>query len=116
MPERPRPIDPCAAVLPVGYDLVVNTQTAAQLRVIRLVRDTLGAREVRWWLFGGWALDALLGRVTREHGDIEFWIERKDADSVVTALVEVGVTVLDTQPIEESREYLYGDVMFSSAY
>ncbi len=92
----------------------MNSESEAQLRVIRLVHTTLGGRGIRWWLFGGWALDALLGGVTRDHGDIEFWVERKDADAVVDALIEVGAVVLDTQPIEESREYLIGDVMFSS--
>jgi len=62
------------------------------------------------------ALDALLGGVTRDHGDIEFWVERTDAEAVVEALIAVGAAVLDTQPIEESREYLIGDVRFSSAY
>ena len=94
----------------------MNNEAEAQLHVIRLVHTTLGGRGIRWWLFGGWALDALLGGVTRDHGDIEFWVERKDADAVVDALTDVGAVVLDTQPIEESREYLMGDVMFSSAY
>jgi hypothetical protein len=38
-------------------------QTAAQLQVIRLVNATLGSRSIRWWLFGGWALDAVLGEI-----------------------------------------------------
>jgi hypothetical protein len=94
----------------------VNEHTGAQLHVIRLVNATLGSRCIRWWLFGGWALDALLGEVTREHGDIEFWVERIDADAVLDALVAVGATPTETQPIEESREYTIGDVLFSSAY
>ena len=94
----------------------VNAHAEAQLRVIRLVDGTLGSRRLRWWLFGGWALDALLGDVTRDHGDIEFWVERKDADAVLDALVGVGAMPTETQPIEESREYTIDDVMFSSAY
>ena len=35
------------------------------------------------WLFGGWGLDARIGRITREHGDVEFWVERVDADRSV---------------------------------
>jgi hypothetical protein len=84
--------------------------------VIRLVETTLGSRSLRWWLFGGWALDALLGEVTRDHGDIEFWVERKDADAVLDALARVGGMPTETQPIEESREYTIADVVISSAY
>jgi hypothetical protein len=94
----------------------VNAHTEAQLQVILLVERTLGSRSIRWWLFGGWALDALLGDVTRDHGDIEFWVERKDAGAVLDALIQVGATPTETQPVEESREYAIGDVLFSSAY
>ena len=94
----------------------MNTHTEAQLEVIRLVDRTLGSHNIRWWLFGGWALDALLGDVTRDHGDIEFWVERKDSVAVLDALMGAGAMPMDTQPIEESREYTIGDVWFSSAY
>ena len=83
----------------------VNAHTELQLQVIRSVNTTLASRSIRWWLFGGWALDALLGEVTRDHGDIEFWVERKDAIAVLDALTAVGAIPTETQPIEESREY-----------
>jgi hypothetical protein len=67
-------------------------------------------------LFGGWALDALLGEVTRDHGDIELWVQRKDRDAVLDALVGVGAKPTEAEPIEESREYTIGEVLFSSAY
>src|SRR5262249_12351515 len=94
----------------------VNAHTEAQLRLIRLVATTLGSRSIRWWLFGGWGLDALLGEVTRDHGDIEFWVERLDAIAVLDALIEIGARPANAQPIEEPREYTIGDVLFSSAY
>lgn len=72
--------------------------------------------DVALWLFGGWGLDARLGRITREHGDIEFWVEREQAERSRGVLVEAGAVVLPTQPPEESREYTWDDVPFSTAY
>jgi hypothetical protein len=79
----------------------VEDQQRAQLRLIRSVIETLRAGEIRAWLFGGWGLDARIGRVTREHGDVEFWVERSDADRSRTILVQAGAMVLMTQPPEE---------------
>jgi aminoglycoside-2''-adenylyltransferase len=68
------------------------------------------------WLFGGWGLDARIGRVTREHGDVEFWVERIHAERSKAALMEAGVTALTTQPPEEACEFTWDDVPFSTAY
>ena len=44
----------------------MNERATAQLRVIRAVVDALGAAGISAWLFGGWGLDARIGRITRE--------------------------------------------------
>ncbi|HLF71740.1 MAG TPA: amino acid transporter [Dehalococcoidia bacterium] len=31
-----------------------------------------------WWIAGGWAIDAFIGRKTREHGDLDVGILRRD--------------------------------------
>ena len=41
---------------------------------------------VRIWLDGGWAADALLGRQTRHHWDLDIVIEQKDVNAVVGML------------------------------
>jgi hypothetical protein len=94
----------------------VEESQRAQLRVIRLVVDTLGAAGIRGWLFGGWGLDARLGHISREHGDVEFWIERRDADRSRVVLVRAGATALMTQPPDEACEFDWGGVPFSTAY
>lgn len=33
---------------------------------------------VSWWIAGGWALDLFLGRITRDHKDIDVQILRRD--------------------------------------
>lgn len=88
----------------------------AQLGLIRSVLETLDAVGIRAWLFGGWGLDAQVGRITREHGDVEFWIERSDADRSWHALTVAGATAYVTQPAEESCEFEWSGALFSTAY
>lgn len=94
----------------------MDEKTEGQLRVIRDVVAALQAANISAWLFGGWGLDARIGRITREHGDVEFWVERIHAERSKALLVEAGATALPTQPPEESCEYTWNDVSYSTAY
>ncbi len=94
----------------------MDATAQAQLRVIHLVVGALSAVGVRAWLFGGWGLDARIGRITRDHRDIEFWVGRPDAARSKAALVDAGATALSTQPPEEACEFTWGGVDFSTAY
>lgn len=99
-----------------GRLCVVNERATAQLRVIKAVVNVLGAAGISAWLFGGWGLDARIGRVTREHGDVEFWVERLDAGRSKAVLTGAGATALTTQPPEEACEFTWDGVDFSTAY
>lgn len=94
----------------------MNEKTEGQLRVIREVVAVLQADGISAWLFGGWGLDARIGRITREHGDVEFWVERHHAERSRVLLVGAGATAVLTQPPEESCEFTFGGVPFSTAY
>ena len=94
----------------------MDERTAAQLRVISAVVTALRAVDIPAWLFGGWGLDARIGRITREHGDVEFWLERMHAERSKAVLVGAGATALTTQPPEEACEFIWDDVDFSTAY
>jgi aminoglycoside-2''-adenylyltransferase len=94
----------------------VNERTAAQLRLIKTVTNVLREVDISAWLFGGWGLDARIGRITRDHGDVEFWLERADAERSRTVLIGAGATALATQPPEESCEFIWDGVEFSTAY
>jgi hypothetical protein len=94
----------------------VQPTEQAQLKLISRVVDVLAAVNVPAWLFGGWGLDARIGRITRPHGDVEFWVERVDSERSKAALVSAGSTVLPTQPAEEACEFALGGVDFSTAY
>jgi hypothetical protein len=94
----------------------MNERTRAQLGVIRAVTTVLSAVDITAWLFGGWGLDARLGRITREHGDVEFWVERTNAQRSRDVLIQAGATALATQPPEEACEFIWDGVEFSTAY
>jgi hypothetical protein len=94
----------------------MNERVTAQLRVIKAVVSTLEAADISAWLFGGWGLDARIGRITREHGDVEFWVQRTDAERSKAVLVGSGATALATQPPEEAHEFTWDGVDFSTAY
>lgn len=94
----------------------MDAKTRAQLHLIRRVVDVLSSVEVFAWLFGGWGLDARIGRITRSHSDVEFWVPRSDDVRSRSALVDAGAAALATQPPEESCEFVWDDVDFSTAY
>lgn len=94
----------------------MDGRTRAQLHLIHRVVGTLSAAAIPVWLFGGWGLDARIGRVTRTHGDVEFWVPRAEDLRSKAALVEAGATALATQPPEEACEFVWDDVEFSTAY
>jgi lincosamide nucleotidyltransferase A/C/D/E len=87
-----------------------------QVRTIRRVVDVLAVAGVPVWLFGGLGLDARIGRVTRSHGDIEFWVRRSDGARSKEVLVTAGSAALATTPPEESCEFVWDGVSFSTAY
>ena len=94
----------------------MDERTEGQLRVIRKVISVMQAAHISAWLFGGWGLDARIGRITRQHGDVEFWVERIHAERSKAALAGAGATALTTQPPAEACEFTWDDVAFSTAY
>jgi hypothetical protein len=68
----------------------MNDATATQLRLLRVMSDAFAAANVRWWLYGGWAMDAHAGEVTRDHADIEIFLWVDDAASARDALERAG--------------------------
>ena len=47
---------------------------------------------IRYWLFGGWAVDFHAGRVTRDHADIDIAVWEADHEIVAAALAADGWT------------------------
>ncbi len=66
------------------------------LRILHLARRA-GA-EV--WIAGGWGIDALLGRQTREHGDLDLLHRQEQEPALLAALAAAGFAeTLDRRPV-----------------
>ncbi|HEX4093237.1 MAG TPA: hypothetical protein VHZ33_31340 [Trebonia sp.] len=64
------------------------------------VLSALQAAEVDVWVGGGWGVDALLGRETRAHRDLDLMHRVEQEQTVVRALAEAGfVETLDWRPV-----------------
>lgn len=68
----------------------IDRRTRTQLRLLRELSKTLGRHRIRFWLRGGWALDFLVGDVTRPHSDIDVVTWRRHARRVSALLRSHG--------------------------
>jgi hypothetical protein len=84
----------------------VGEREQRQLALIGEVVRLAGEADVDCWLRGGWALDFLLGRVTRPHGDIDFFIWAKDADTFALVLEQNGFDYTRGPPPEQQRNFV----------
>jgi lincosamide nucleotidyltransferase A/C/D/E len=57
--------------------------------VVRVL-ETLEDANVRVWVDGGWAIDALAGEQTREHTDLDLALDERDLDAAVRAVQVLG--------------------------
>jgi lincosamide nucleotidyltransferase A/C/D/E len=60
--------------------------------VARIV-DILESQDLQFWLDGGWGVDALVGRQTRKHEDLDLAIVLSEADTVIAALTGLGYQI-----------------------
>lgn len=42
------------------------------------------------WIDGGWGVDALLGQQTRQHNDIDIFVQKKDSTEFIEMLISSG--------------------------
>jgi hypothetical protein len=76
----------------------VSQQGSAQLRLIAEVVDVAHRLGIPVWLRGGWAMDFYLGRVTREHRDIDWFVDVDAAELLVAALEACGFVMVPGVP------------------
>lgn len=57
-----------------------DPQTESQLKVLAEISAFAENLEIEFWLRGGWAIDFLFGKITRQHDDIDLvtWIENRE--------------------------------------
>ena len=65
--------------------------------VVRVL-DRLEQDGIDVWLDGGWGVDALLERETREHDDLDLVAELRDSDRIIELLGELSYELVDGAP------------------
>lgn len=68
------------------------------------VYQLLAARGIEVWVDGGFCVDALVGRATREHVDLDIAVEQRDAERLSAVLADNGFSRL---PREDSSEWSF---------
>lgn len=88
--------------------LTMSAKAAATL--FRNLKDA----GVRCWAIGGWGVDALLGRVTREHHDLDLLV---DVDDLATLHVWLIANEFEwCYDWEENRPIRRGDQLWTTAF
>ena len=59
---------------------VFDDQNLSQLNVLGEINAIFSSLRGRFWLRGGWAIDFLLGKITRPHEDLDLvtWVRHRD--------------------------------------
>lgn len=70
----------------VGREVHVRELAAQQLPVLGELGALLDEGRIAHWLFGGWAVDFHVGRVTRSHSDVDLAVWARDAHAINQAL------------------------------
>lgn len=78
------------------------------------VSDLFSAAGFRWWIAGGWAIDLFVGHQTREHGDIDVEILRRDQASARALLS--GWDLWAASPPGELRPWGPGEPLPAAAH
>ena len=77
-------------------------QAKMPAREVVAVLDALGWRGVAVWIDGGWGVDALLGRKTRPHADLDIVLAVRDAGAAERLLRDRGYADV---PRDDTRWY-----------
>ncbi len=67
-----------------------RTAASRQLAALRDVDRLLAATRLEYWLFGGWAVDFYVGRITRPHSDVDIAVWLDDVPRIIDLLTDHG--------------------------
>ena len=71
---------------------------AAQLEVLCTIIRATERAGIPVWFIGGYGVDALEGRITRQHGDIDILARAEDAGRLRDAALRNGFSIDDVEP------------------
>src|SRR5215203_2551428 len=90
--RRLMPLRDRSRCLPCHHD-GVNRPEGMTLEQVLAVLEILRSVDCRFWLEGGWGVDALVGRQTRAHRDLDVDLDARCEELALAVLAEMGYTV-----------------------
>ncbi|WP_282940165.1 hypothetical protein [Paenibacillus sp. RC67] len=71
-------------------DAITIARSRCQLKILDEIHAICTSLNTRFWLRGGWAIDFLLGRITRPHDDIDLvaWVRHRE--KIERSLIDAG--------------------------
>lgn len=76
-----------------------NETVLADKNSLRLIIDLLDELNIRYWVEGGWGIDILIGKQTRDHRDIDIDFDANAESELLEKLAEQGYKiVIDERP------------------
>lgn len=61
------------------------------------IATSLSDGSIRYWVAGGWGVDALVGRQTRQHGDLDVVVDEATPDRIADVLKTHGLDLVATE-------------------
>lgn len=82
-----------------GGDFMIKKETVTKADLLKVL-DLMETFGMRYWLDGGWGVDVLLGKQTREHRDVDINFDARYTDALLRTLVSHGYEITtDWRPV-----------------
>jgi lincosamide nucleotidyltransferase A/C/D/E len=85
------------------------TDYAMPAETVRTLMTALQRRGVAACVGGGWAVDALVGKQTRQHADLDVWVEANDFEALLAAFAEQGIDRIYPWPGDRPWNFVLHD-------
>jgi lincosamide nucleotidyltransferase A/C/D/E len=85
------------------------TEYAMPPETVRTLITALQQYGVAACIGGGWAVDALVGKQTREHLDLDVWVDAEDFEGLVAAFADQGVDRIYPWPGDRPWNFVLHD-------
>src|SRR5690349_16523254 len=96
--------------------MTADGRAARQLQTIGWLQALLAEQDIECWLFGGWAVDFHVGRVTRDHSDVDVAVWYTDLDRIRGLLEAQGWVHAPESEEDGYTGYQRGDIRLELAF
>ncbi len=78
----------------------MNRNEIATKETLLKLLDLLDSWDIRYWLDGGWGVDVLFGKQTRQHRDVDINFDARHTDALIEKLISCGYEITtDWRPV-----------------